>query len=264
MMTKEKALEIARSAGWLSEQSPALQDDLLARCILRTYSEKETICNVGDPHHGLYALVSGVLRVELSTMGEDYRIASVKQPVFWFGEAASLARSSFYVTITAATPASLLFLPHHDFERLIDNAAYCRALSVLLIGHIEEALQVIAQMLEGDVENRIAARVALLAERSGPQQPHVIPVTQSDLAEMVRPEPAYRAAGAEQSRTARPHPRWLPADRSHRSGGAGELQQGGLETPVFPRPVHHREIARLEHQAFWRTRLIPLPLVEFG
>jgi CRP-like cAMP-binding protein len=184
MITKEKALEVARSAGWLSEQSPALQDDLLARCILRTYSEKETICNVGDPHHGLYALVSGVLRVELSTMGEDYRIASVKQPVFWFGEAASLARSSFYVTITAATPASLLFLPHHDFERLIENAAYCRALSVLLIGHIEEALQVIAQMLEGDVENRIAARVALLAERSGPQQPHVIPVTQSDLAEM--------------------------------------------------------------------------------
>ncbi len=184
MMTKEKALEVARSAGWLSEQSPALQDDLLARCLLRNYSEKETVCNVGDPHHGLYALVSGVLRVELSTMGEDYRIASVKQPVFWFGEAASLARSSFYVTITAATPASLLFLPHHDFERLIENAAYCRALSVLLIGHIEEALQVIAQMLEGDVENRIAARVALLAERSGPQQPHVIPVTQSDLAEM--------------------------------------------------------------------------------
>jgi CRP-like cAMP-binding protein len=184
MITKEKALEFARSSGWLAGQSSALQDDLLSRCLLRNYSEKETICNVGDPHHGIYALVSGVLRVELSTMGEDYRIASVKQPVFWFGEAASLARSSFYVTITAATPASLLFLPHHDFERLIENAAYCRAFSMLMIEHFDEAAQVIAQLLEGDVENRIAARLALLAERSSQQQPHVIPVTQSDLAEM--------------------------------------------------------------------------------
>lgn len=184
MMTKEKALEVARSAGWLAGQSPALQDDLLSRCLLRSYSERETICNVGDPFHGIYALVSGVLRVELSTMGEDYRIASVKQPVFWFGEAASLARSSFYVTITAATPASLLFVPHHDVERLLENAAYCRALALLMIDHFDEASQVIAQLLEGDVESRIAARLALLAERSGTQRPHVIPVTQSDLAEM--------------------------------------------------------------------------------
>lgn len=183
-MTKEKALEVARSAGWLAEQSTAFQDDLLSRCLLRSYSEKETICNVGDPYHGMYALVSGVLRVELSTMGEDYRIASVKQPVFWFGEGASLAKSAFYVTITAATPASLLFLPHSDFERLIENAAYCRAFSVLLIEHFDEASQVIAQLLEGDVESRIAARLALLAERSGPQQPQAIPITQSDLAEM--------------------------------------------------------------------------------
>ena len=184
MMTKDKAQDAARSAGWLSQQSAAFQDDLLARCLLRHYADKETICNVGDPHHGIYALVSGVLRVELSTLGEDYRIASVKQPVFWFGEGASLARSTFYVTITAASPASLLFLPHHEFERLIENPAYCRAFSVLMIEHFDEATRVIAQLLEGDVENRIAARLALLAERSGPQRPHVIPVTQSDLAEM--------------------------------------------------------------------------------
>lgn len=183
-MTKEKALDAARSAGWLAGQSSAFQEDLLSHCLLRHYGEKETICNVGDPHHGIYALVNGVLRVELSTIGEDYRIASVKQPVFWFGEAASLARGSFYVTITAATPVSLLFLPHHDFERLIETAAHCRAFSALLIEHFNEASQMITQLLEGDVETRIAARLALLAQRSGPHQPHAIPVTQSDLAEM--------------------------------------------------------------------------------
>lgn len=184
MISKQKALEVARSAGWLARQSPAFQDELLPLCQLRSFGEKETICNVGDPHTGVYALVSGVLRIELSTSGEDYRIASVKQPVFWFGEGASLARSAFRVTITASTPAALLFLPHHDFERLIGNAAFCRAFSLLVIEHFDEASQVIAQLLEGDVESRIASRLALLAERSGSQLPHVIPVTQSDLAEM--------------------------------------------------------------------------------
>lgn len=184
MITKEKALDVARSAGWLSGQSAAFQEELLSRCLLRSYSDKETVCNIGDPHNGIYALVEGVLRVELSTLGQDYRIASVKQPVFWFGEGASLARTSFYVTITAATPATLLFLPHHDFERLIETPAYCRAFAVLAIEHFTEASQVIAQLLEGDVEARVAARLALLAERSGPQQPPIVPVTQADLAEM--------------------------------------------------------------------------------
>lgn len=64
MITKEKALEIARSAGWLTGQSAAFQDDLLSRCLLRTYADKETVCNVGDPYSGIYALVQGVLRVE--------------------------------------------------------------------------------------------------------------------------------------------------------------------------------------------------------
>lgn len=184
MLTREQALATARSSGWLSRQSAALQDELLARCMLRSFARNETITNVGDPYQGVHALVSGIVKVENSAPGDDYRIATVKQPVFWFGQGASIARGPHLVTVTATSPAQTLFLPQADFERLIENAAHCRAFAVMTIEHVEEATHVVGQLLVSDAENRVAARLALLAERTGPARPAVITLSQSDLAEM--------------------------------------------------------------------------------
>ena len=184
MMTREKAIEAARSSGWLSEQPAEFQEELLARCRLRSYREKEALYQVGDPCIGVFALVSGVVRIEFATGGGDYRIAAVKQPICWLGNAASLRRSGYYVTATASTPVTALHLPHNEFERLIENPAYCRSFAVLTVDQFSEAVQVIGQLLVGDVESRVAARLALLAEHSVDKRPVVVPVTQSDLAEM--------------------------------------------------------------------------------
>jgi CRP/FNR family transcriptional regulator, cyclic AMP receptor protein len=184
MIDKVSALEIARGSGWLSRQSRALQDDLLSRCMLRSYAKDEVICHYGDPHNGVYALVAGVLRIEFPTIDGDYRIASVKQPVFWFGHGASLAQGNFYATTTAASEVSVFFLPHREFESLLRNADYCRAFSLIVLEHFSEASQVISQLLVTDTENRVAARIALLSETAGRNTGIVVPVTQSELAEM--------------------------------------------------------------------------------
>ncbi|MCX7347416.1 MAG: Crp/Fnr family transcriptional regulator [Alphaproteobacteria bacterium] len=152
--------------------------------MLRSYASGETICHHGDPYNGVYALVSGQLKIELPTSDGDYKILSMKQPVFWFGQGASLEKGRFYATITASSPASVLFLPHHEFERLIQNAAYCRAIAILTLEHFSEASQVLGQLLAADVEHRVGARLALLAERAGGKPPVVLPITQSELAEM--------------------------------------------------------------------------------
>ena len=184
MVDKSAATHIARSTGWLSRQSRALQDDLLSRCVLRHFGEGEALCRHGDNYTGLFALVSGVLKIEFPTMDGDYRIASVKQPVFWFGQGASLGKGTFFATMTSASDAIALFLPHHDFERLIQTADYCRAISLLTLEHFAEASQIIGQLLVADVEYRVATRLALLAERAGGKRPSIVPVTQSELAEM--------------------------------------------------------------------------------
>lgn len=184
MTTKDEAGRLARASGWLSQQPEDFQSDLVARSSLRIFAKGETICHAGDSYDGVYGIVRGVVRIEFSTVGNTYRIAAVKQPVFWFGQAACFRKSGFYSTITATTPVSTLFLPPHEFDRLIENAAYCKAFALLSLDHLEETAQAMGHLLVGDVEHRVAARLALLAERSGAQRPAVLHVTQFDLAEM--------------------------------------------------------------------------------
>lgn len=184
MTTKDEASRIARANGWLSQQPDDFQSELVARSSLRLFSKGETICHAGDGYDGVYGMVRGVVKIEFSTVGNTYRIAAVKQPVFWFGQAACFRKAAFYSTITATTPVAALFLPPHEFDRLIENAAYCKAFALLSLDHLEEATQAMGHLLVGDVEHRVAARLALLAERSGPQRPAVLQVTQFDLAEM--------------------------------------------------------------------------------
>jgi CRP/FNR family cyclic AMP-dependent transcriptional regulator len=183
MISKDKAHDLARSTGWLALQSVKLQDEVISRCHLRNFREKETLFHVGDPYAGLYCLVDGVVRIEFAAGGGDYKIASVAQPVFWFGEGASFRRGSYLITTVAQKPVSALDLPHQDFERLIETPAYCRALALLSVDHFDECLQLLGQLLIGDVEQRIAVRLAMLAEGLNGAPP-VVHVTQSDLAEM--------------------------------------------------------------------------------
>lgn len=179
-ITRDKAQDIARAAGWLSGQPGRFQDDLLSRCHLRTFREKETLYHVGDPCAGIHCLVQGVVRIEFAAGDGDYKIASIAQPVYWFGEAASFRRSGYLVTIAAATPVMTLHLTQQDFERLIETPAYCRAFALLCVEHFEDCLQALGQLLIGDVEQRVATRLAhLAAGTSG-----IVPVTQADLAEM--------------------------------------------------------------------------------
>ena len=166
-MTKDEACWIAKASGWLSGESRDFQESLLSRCHLRGFAEKEALFHEGDPCAGVHALVSGVLRIEFATPDRDYRIASVKQPVFWSGSGASMRRGAYFVTATAASPVTTLFLPHHEFERLVEDAGHCRAFARLSLEHYDEAQNVVGQLLIGDVEQRVAARLALLAEKSG-------------------------------------------------------------------------------------------------
>lgn len=184
MMTRDKALEIARTSGWLSRQPARFQDVLLSRCHLRTYREKETLYHVGDACIGVFCLVAGAVRVDFAAADGDYKIASVRQPVSWFGQDACFRRGGYMLTMSAALPAAVLHLMPQDFERLIETPAHCRAFALLTLDHHDDGLQVLGQMLVSDVEQRIAARLSHLAERSDQDMPAVVPVTQSDLAEM--------------------------------------------------------------------------------
>lgn len=184
MITKDEILSRAKSSGWLSKQPEAFQEALLSRCAIRRHVAGEIICNVGDRYTGMFGLVSGVMKLEFETAGQDLKIATVKQSNFWFGQASSLTKEAHTVTVTVTTDAVILHLPHAKFEELMENASYSRCFALLTVEHYYEAARALAHLLSDSLEHRVASRLALLAERAGTTPPIEIAITQSDLAEM--------------------------------------------------------------------------------
>ena len=184
MLSKEQVFFRAKSSGWLSKQPPEFQEALLSRCSIRRHVAGEIICNVGDKYTGMFGLVSGVMKIEFETAGQDLKIATVKQSNFWFGQASSLRREAHSVTVTMATDSTILHLSHDSFEELMESASHARCFALLTVEHYYEAARALAHLLSNNTEHRVASRLALLAEKTGAKPPLAIAVTQSDLAEM--------------------------------------------------------------------------------
>ena len=184
MISKEMAHTIARGSGWLSEQPAQFQDDLLSRCHLRRFRERESIAHIDDPASGVFCVVSGAVRIEFPVPSGDFKIVTIKQPVIWFGQASSLARRGWPATVTAASPISVLHLTTPDFEELIENKSYCRAFTQLSLDQYKAAVQMLSYQLINNCEQRVALRLATFGRNTEQGMPASVPITQSDLAEM--------------------------------------------------------------------------------
>ncbi|WP_161957179.1 Crp/Fnr family transcriptional regulator [Aestuariivirga litoralis] len=184
MISREDVNTLAKSSGWLSKQPSEFQEALLSRCNLRRHVAGEIICNVGDRFTGMFGLVTGIMKIEFATPGQDLKIASVKQSNFWFGQASSLTREAHSVTVTVTKPSSILHISHERFEELMADASYARCFALLTVEHYYEAATALAHLLSDRTEHRIASRLALLAEKAGGVTPIELCVTQNDLAEM--------------------------------------------------------------------------------
>lgn len=177
------ALETARSHGWLVSQPRDFQDALLSRCAVRKLGNGERICFANEPRAGLFALVKGVLKVEMNAIG-GLKLLTTRQPVSWFGVTECFRGTSSSISLTAIGPSAILQLPRHEFDGLIQNSAFCKSFGVLAASHCEEARDLIAPLLVSDKELRIAGRLAHMASQLSHQEPAELPLSQLDLAEM--------------------------------------------------------------------------------
>lgn len=183
-MDKPHAAEIMLTHGWLSRQPRDFQQELISRSMLRQYSEGATLYHAGDPPAGVFGLVEGIIKIELAVPGATYRVASVRQPGFWTGEAAAFRLGNRLATIRMTAPSHVLHLPLAEFEHMIGNPSFCRCFAVLTVEHLEEAITVVANMMAGTPDSRVAARLVRLAESNGTSNSAELLLTQYDIAEM--------------------------------------------------------------------------------
>lgn len=158
---------------------------MLQRCTLRSYAAQDTVFHVGDGHTGIYGLVDGQMKFEIPTNGGELKTAAVRDPVFWFGEIASLRQGKHTMTVTATAPSKVLFMPHAEFAKLVTDATFCMSFALLLADHFEEAALAVSRLISGNAEQRVASKLCHMAHLSGASgYPFIVKLNQSDLGEM--------------------------------------------------------------------------------
>ena len=105
--------------GWLSQQAPAFQGQLLDRLSLTIFPSGATIYTPGDPPGGIYGLIRGSIGVTIAPGKAGPHLAHVAVPGSWFGEGSFLTGRPRRVGLEAATECVLAYLALADMEKLV-------------------------------------------------------------------------------------------------------------------------------------------------
>lgn len=145
------------------------------------------IFNEGGSSTSVYAIVSGRVRIEVSTPAGSRLVIAAKGPGEIFGEFGALDGAPRSATALAIEPVSLVQLATAGFLELLEREP---ALSVSLLrtlsGQLRQAVRRVTLRNSADTTTRLAHRLADLADRFGEYNDETIDIdltiTQDDLA----------------------------------------------------------------------------------
>ncbi len=145
------------------------------------------VCRAGDPGDAVHFVEKGRLLVQVSLASGATATLNVLRPGDFFGELALLRdQAARTATVTALEPARTRSLPAAAFRRLCrERPEVERALSVLLASRVEQLSQELLTALYVGLEDRVRRKLRDLARIYANGSHASIPVTQSQLAEMV-------------------------------------------------------------------------------
>jgi CRP/FNR family cyclic AMP-dependent transcriptional regulator len=178
-MNREAAEAVMAKMGWLSRQPEDFRTEVLRRSLFRSHDAGKVLFDIGDEAGGVFGLVDGVLEMQLP----NGHLGTIATPGLWFGEGSALRKDKRVLAVVAKSRAALFYLPLHEFDQLIANAAYCRSFMLLTYEHVEDAIRIVASLTTNDVLARLSARLLSLsvADEKGGRE---LVLTQSDLASM--------------------------------------------------------------------------------
>jgi CRP/FNR family transcriptional regulator, cyclic AMP receptor protein len=186
MLDADTARNLVSTKGWLAGRPKVFRDRLLGLSRILRFSRGQTIYSAGDPPGGLYGLIAGALRIELTVHGIGSQVAFVAQPGFWIGAASAIRREQRELTLISANPSELFYLPMSGFEVLASDAENMRQFAILTAENNSLVLAAARDLMNSDVSARIASRLlAIFGPVDGVADdgtPPPIAITQAELA----------------------------------------------------------------------------------
>jgi CRP/FNR family transcriptional regulator, cyclic AMP receptor protein len=194
MNTPQHFLPLLRSGRWYAQLPEDFAQALLQMARVRQLASGEVLFLRDSPPCGLYAVVSGSIRISgQGGRGDDAREALlvVLPPAQWFGEITVFDGATRTHHAHAAEPSTLLQVPQADLLAwLRDHPQHWRALALLMADKLRLAFQTMEDQTVLSAPLRLARRLVAMAEGYGVQAGksgtrRVLAVTQQELALMI-------------------------------------------------------------------------------
>lgn len=152
---------------WFSSLPPALADGLLLEGVIRHVQDK-LIFAEGDSPNGLFALLSGEVRIRHVSEDAGASLLEIVRPGGWFGETAMLDDQARSSDALATGGATLLQIAPPAFERLTGaRVEHYACFARLVCSQYRRAMTYIVTTSRLPLKVRLAKRLRGLAEARG-------------------------------------------------------------------------------------------------
>jgi len=174
---------------WFKDIPETFRAALLAHARVRSLAPGDRLFARGDAPSGLYAVVTGAVRITATTENGREALLTLALPPTWFGEIAifdGLPRTHDALVDEATT---VVHVPHEKMLLLLDeDPTRWRDLALLLTTKLRLALSALEESATMPLAQRLARRLVLMAESYGEwsdRSARVLDVRQEQLAAML-------------------------------------------------------------------------------
>ena len=195
-MPQDKTADARQSAsGKLSvlRQHPIFRDlepealDQLGRYAKHvTLKRGAALFSKGDPGNSLFAVISGTVKMSISSPEGRNAILNLIGPGQVFGEMAVLSGQARSADATANTNCEMFVIDRRDFLPFVRNhPALAMKFIELLCERVRRTSDQVEQIILQDLPGRLASALLGLTERNKPDDSRTIEITQQEISEMV-------------------------------------------------------------------------------
>jgi len=180
-------LSVLRKHPYFADLEPEAFDQLCRYAKHTTLKRGATICSKGEPGNSMFAVISGTVKISISSPDGRNAILNLIGAGEIFGEVALLDGLSRTADATANTNCELFTIDRRDFIPFVrSQPALAMKFIELLCARLRRTSDQVEQIILQNLPGRLASALLRLTEKDklGPQG-RTIAITQQEISEMV-------------------------------------------------------------------------------
>jgi CRP/FNR family transcriptional regulator, cyclic AMP receptor protein len=179
-------LSVLRKHPYFSDLEPDAFEQLCRYAKHTTLKRGAAIFSKGDPGTSLFAVISGTVKISVSSPDGRNAILNLIEAGEIFGEMAVLDGSSRSADATANTNCELFIIDKREFIPFVrSQPALAMKFIELLCARLRWTSDQVEQVILQDLPGRLASALLRLVEKQKPVQGRTVAITQQEISEMV-------------------------------------------------------------------------------